>query len=64
MALEIVWRSPLTLIGPELMLERISSDEFGVCSVCGHSPGSHAGVRSDTGRSCLNSITKIINRTI
>jgi hypothetical protein len=29
MALEIVWRSPLTLIRPELMLERTSSDEFG-----------------------------------
>jgi hypothetical protein len=29
MALEIVWRSPLTLVRPELMLERISSDQFG-----------------------------------
>jgi hypothetical protein len=29
MALEIVWRSPLTLVRPELMLERISSNESG-----------------------------------
>jgi hypothetical protein len=28
MALEIVWRSPLTLVRPELMLERIRSDQF------------------------------------
>jgi hypothetical protein len=29
MTLEIVWRSPLPLIGTERTLQRVSSDEFG-----------------------------------
>jgi hypothetical protein len=34
MTLQIVWRSPLPLIGTERTLQRVSSDEFGAaCAV-------------------------------
>jgi hypothetical protein len=58
MTLQIVWRSPLPLIGTERTLQRVSSDRVWY-GVCGQSRGSGERVRSDTGRSCLNSMTKL-----